>query len=70
MKINLLENIQKKYDKIFCQLKNLLYFCTRFREGSDAHKKEEKNILKNIWWNEKKVVPLHPQKRRGDFQEA
>jgi len=29
-----------------------------------------KNILKNIWWNEKKVVSLHPQKRRGDFQEA
>ena len=61
--INLLEKIQKIFQKTFGQLKNLLYFCTRFREGSDAHKKK-KNILKNIWWNEKKVVPLHPLKER------
>jgi len=61
--INYLKNNSKIFVETFCQLKNLLYFCTRFRQGSDAHKKEEKNILKNIWWNEKKVVPLHPQKR-------
>jgi len=26
----------------FGQLKNLLYFCTRFRKGSDAHKEKKK----------------------------
>nr|DAS34621.1 MAG TPA: hypothetical protein [Caudoviricetes sp.] len=31
MKISDKQKIQKKYDKIFCQLKKLLYFCTRFR---------------------------------------
>jgi len=37
-----LKNNQKIFQKTFGQLKNLLYFCTRFREGSDAHKKKEK----------------------------
>jgi hypothetical protein len=33
-------------------------------------KKQSKNFSKNIWSIKKLVVLLHPQKRRGGFQEA
>ena len=61
--INHLKNNQKIFQKTFCQLKNLLYFCTRFRQGSDAHKKEEKKYFKKYLVERKKGYTFAPAKR-------
>ena len=50
-------------DLILRDRADLAQFLARLPESSSLAE-----LTNGFWWNEKKVVPLHPQKRRGDFQ--
>ena len=64
LKINYLKNNSKILVEIFGQFKKLLYFCTRFREGSRFIKIDEKFFLKKVLVVREKVVILHPLSKR------
>ena len=48
LKTRHLKNNQKKFDKLFCQLKNLYYFCTRFQRGSKFIRIDQKIFQKTF----------------------
>ena len=51
---NHLKNNSKIFVEIFCQFKKKLYFCTRFRKGSEFIKIDPKNIFEKRFGSFKK----------------
>ncbi|EPD29275.1 hypothetical protein HMPREF9331_01421, partial [Capnocytophaga granulosa ATCC 51502] len=63
--INHLKNNSKKFIEIFCQFKKKLYFCTRFRKGSEFIKIGQKIFLKKDLVVSKKGCNFAPAFKKG-----
>ena len=60
---NHLKNNSKILVEIFCQFKKKLYFCTRFRKGSEFIKIDQKNIFKKDFGSFEKRLYLCTRKQ-------
>ena len=66
---NHLKNTSKKIVEIFCQLEKLLYFCTRFRKGSQFIKIDQKIFLKKDLVVSKKGCTFAPAFKTSERSE-
>ena len=62
--LNHLKNNSKKFLEIFGQFKKLLYFCTRFREGSRFIKIDE-NFFEKSFGSSEKSCNFAPAFKKG-----
>jgi len=67
--INHLKNTSKKLVEIFCQFKKKLYFCTRFRKGSEFIKIDQKIFLKKDLVVSKKGCTFAPAFKTSERSE-
>ena len=66
---NHLKNNSKILVEIFCQFKKKLYFCTRFRKGSEFIKIDQKNIFKKDLVVSKKGCTFAPAFKTSERSE-
>ena len=66
---NRLKNNSKKFVEIFCQFKKKLYFCTRFRKGSEFIKIDQKIFLKKDLVVSKKGCTFAPAFKTSERSE-
>ena len=67
---NYLKNNSKILVEIFCQFKKKLYFCTRFRKGSEFIKIDQKIFLKKDLVVSKKGCTFAPAKMASEKNET
>ena len=66
---NYLKNNLKIFVEIFCQFKKKLYFCTRFRKGSEFIKIDQKTFLKKDLVVSKKSCTFAPAFKTSERSE-
>jgi len=67
--INHLKNNSKIFVEIFCQFKKKLYFCSRFRKGSEFIKIDQKIFLKKDLVVSKKGCTFAPAFKMSERSE-